>query len=209
MRNRFPVLLIAPVMALVAAPLITSSAAATTKPAATVVTHLRPVTAGGKLATGYTITRHLSHGNCETGSEATGNAYRCFTGKKVLDPCWVTDSKTVVDCLAEPWQTTLVQLKVTKGYLNYGGLGDSSFLPWGVQLTNGIKCLRVQGAAAPIDGMPETYDCHKSKTVLAGDVIKHGKVWKIASAKHTHSGWKQTGRVVLATAWFGQKSRKG
>jgi hypothetical protein len=209
MRHRLLALLVIPVVALATAPFVASSAAATTRPAATVVTHLRPVTTAGKLATGYTITKHLSHGSCETGSEATDNSYRCFAGKKVLDPCWVTDSKKYVDCLAEPWQTAVVQLKVTKGYLNYGGLGATSFLPWGVQLANGTKCLRVQGAAAPIDGMPETFDCHKSKTVLAGDVIKHGKVWKIASAKHTHSGWKQTGRVVLADAWFGEKSRKG
>lgn len=208
MRRRLAVLSLVPPVALVAAPF--AAATATARPAATVVTHLRPVTAAGELTSAYTITKHLSHGHCETGSEATSNAYRCFAGTTtVLDPCWVTTSKTVVDCLAEPWQTSVVQLKVTKGYLNYGGLGAASFLPWGVQLANGTKCLRLQGAAAPIDGMPETYACHKSRTVLAGDVIKHGKVWKIDTAKHTSHGYQVTGRAVLTNAWFGQKSRKG
>jgi hypothetical protein len=62
--------------------------AASAKP--TVVIHLRPVTASGQLRAGYTITDRRSHASCQAGSEATGDAYRCFAGNGVFDPCWVT-----------------------------------------------------------------------------------------------------------------------
>jgi hypothetical protein len=45
--------------------------------------------------------------------------------------------------------------------------------------------------------------------VLTGTLIKRGKVWKLREAKKVTHGYKVIGNVVLTTAWFGKKSRKG
>ena len=65
--------------------------------------YLRPVDANGHLQPGYQITKRHGHANCLASSEATGNAYRCFAGHIVYDPCWVEGTKTFVICLAAPW----------------------------------------------------------------------------------------------------------
>ena len=185
---------------------------ATAAPAATVtptaIVNLSPVTASGALATGYTVTKHLLRGHCETGTISTGNGYRCFAGKTVLDPCWVTSSKKYVDCLAQPWAYDVVQLKVSKGYSNYGGVQAKADLPWGVQLAGGTRCLRIQGTPAFIDGQVQTYRCPRTRYVLTGNQYKSTKVWKIREAKKVAHGYKEIGKVRIATAWFGKKSRE-
>lgn len=176
----------------------------------TFVISVSPVNAAGDLRDGYTVTSHVTRGHCETGSIATGNAYRCLIGSKALDPCWVTSRKKVVDCLAKPWVTAVVQLKVTKGFANYGGVQKRADLPWGIQLADDTKCVRIQGRAAFIDGALQTYKCPHTNKVLVGNQIKRSAVWKIHEAKRTASHhYRMVGKVAIVDAWFGISSRKG
>src|SRR3954452_10529359 len=120
--------------------------------APTSVVHLRPVTAKGHLKPGYAVAGHFSFASCSAGSEATGNAYRCFAGKsnhaliRVLDPCWVEGNNNYVVCLRNPWSYSVTELTVTKRYQNAGRTTKHSKLPWGVQLPNGVQCGYLQGA---------------------------------------------------------------
>lgn len=207
MRRRFDVW-----AALAALPFVVLAAPAAPAAAAqpTLVISVSPVNAHGDLRAGYPVTSHLTRGHCETGSVATGNAYRCLVGAKALDPCWVTSTKSVVACLAKPWATNVVQLKVTKGYSNYGGVQKRSDLPWGIQLADNTQCVRlVQGRAAFVDGALETYRCPHTDKVLFGNQVKRTAVWKIHEAKKTAHGYRMIGKVPIADAWFGIRSRKG
>jgi hypothetical protein len=176
--------------------------------APTSVTQIRPVDSNGREVSGYTIAHQRKHARCIAGSEATGSAYRCFSGNVVLDPCWAQKPARFAVCLSEPWGFRLVQLKVTKGY--HGKLSKHRSQPWGLQLTNGVQCEFAQGASGAVAGKRINYFCAHSKTVLYGNVDKHSKVWRIRSARSRSGGhFTKTGRLALTRAWFGKPSRKG
>jgi hypothetical protein len=177
--------------------------------APTTVTHLRPVSSSGNLLPGYSIGAHHAHAHCSAGSEATRNAYRCFAGNHVYDPCWVQHTTSLVVCLAAPWDFTVVQLKV-KHYDNAGRTTKPAKLPWGVQSINGVQCTLAQGASSTVAGKRVNYFCSHVKYVLYGHVNDSSRVWSIRKAKPTGGGhYKKAGRVKLTRAWFGKASRKG
>lgn len=176
--------------------------------APTVVSRVRPVTATGALRSGYTVTHRLTGASCQSGSEATGNAYRCFAGNAVIDPCWVTSNTAFVDCLAAPYSHKVTRLHVTKGYDNTGGFGSPASLPWGLQV-GGKRMVLLQGATSTVNGMRINYEVHGFSVVLVGPVDKSSSPWTIRKGKRTHGVYRIVGRVDIATAWFGQRSHKG
>jgi hypothetical protein len=179
------------------------------KLAPTTVTHLRPVSASGNLLPGYSITKHRGHAHCSAGSEATGNAYRCFAGNRVYDPCWVQHTNSLVVCLSAPWDFGVVQLSV-KHYDNGGRTTKPAKLAWGVQDSSGVQCELAQGATTSISGKRLDYFCAHVKYVLYGNADRSGRVWTIRKATPTGGGhYKKAGRVKLTRAWFGRASRKG
>jgi hypothetical protein len=184
--------------------------------APTQVIHVSPVTSKGALKPDYTISRHVTGGTCEAGSDETNNAYRCFFGRgrhaRVIDPCWAEADHSEVVCLLAPYSFKVVELdvKTHHGFDNTGFSKRVSSQPWGVQLTNGVQCVFQSGASVVVKGKRVSYGCGHAKYVLAGNVNKHGKVWTIHKATSSHSGhFTLRGRVNLSTAWFGKASRKG
>jgi hypothetical protein len=190
----------------------TSTAAAahpTHRTTSTVVAQVRPVTAAGNLRPGYTVTSRHSRANCNFGSEATGDAYRCFTHNLVIDPCWVTNQKHFVDCLPNAWSHKVARLHVTKGYDNTGFDSEPASYPWGVQRLNGVRCIWLQGASGTVHGKRISYGCTK-KTYLIGNVDKKPALWRIKLVRSTSGGhFKVVGWVKLEKAWFGRPTRKG
>lgn len=176
--------------------------------APTVVSRVRPVTATGALRSGRTVTHRASHVSCQAGSEAVGDAYRCFGPKFVYDPCWVTSNKAFVDCLAAPYSHKVTRLHVTKGYDNTGGFGSPATLPWGLQV-GGKRMVLLQGATGTVNGMRINYEVQGFSVVLVGPVDRSSSPWTIREGKRTHGVYKIVGRVDIATAWFGQRSHKG
>jgi hypothetical protein len=178
--------------------------------APTVVVHVRPVGPGGGLLAGYTSTHSHTGASCEAGSEATGDAYRCFAGNGVYDPCWVMSNKVFVVCMSAPWSFNVVLLHVTKGYDNTGYSQRAASIPWGVQLTNGELCDLLQGATSTVGGRRVNFGCQRVKYVLVGNVDRHHKVWRIRKARRTSGGhYKRAGWVDISKAYFGKPSRKG
>jgi hypothetical protein len=178
--------------------------------ASTSVVHLRPVNGHGQFRPGYFVKKTLKHGSCSAGSEATGDAYRCFAGNAVVDPCWVEHSRDFVACLTAPWSFKVIQIHVSKGYQNAGYTKKPARLPWGVQVTDGRQCVLAQGASGTVGGKRINYFCTNATYVLYGNVNRTAEVWTIHKATPASGGtFTKAGRVGLAKAWFGKPSHKG
>jgi hypothetical protein len=182
----------------------------TVSAAPTVIEHVRPVGPGGGLLAGYTSTHSHTGASCEAGSEATGDAYRCFAGNGVYDPCWVMSNRVFVVCMSAPWSFKAVLLHVTKGYDNTGRTSKAAKYPWGVELTNGQLCQWIQGASGTVRGRRISYVCQRVTYALVGNVDRHHKAWRIRKARRTSGGhYKLAGWVDISKAYFGKPSRKG
>ncbi len=122
--------------------------------------HVSPVTSAGIAVRGYRVTSRASGASCEPGSEAIGQAYRCFAGNAVYDPCWPakTASPTVL-CVADPWLRTAAELKVSSALGAIPATGPSAGEPWGVQLASGQRCVLAQGAHNEFSGQVVDYYC--------------------------------------------------
>jgi hypothetical protein len=197
--------------------LLTGAASARPQPggkqaaAATHVVRVRPVDAHGHLRSSYHVAHRLKAGaHCVLGSEATGNAYRCFTGNKILDPCWVQAGAAHhhVICLTAPWSHAAIQLHV-RSYDN-SAMVTASREPWGIRLANGSRCAFVQGASQVVHGRRLSYFCQNSTTVLLGNPSRATAVWRIHTGRsNTHGHVKPTGRKAIAAAYFGRPSLQG
>jgi len=187
-----------------AAALASSSGTTTTR-----VSYVRPVDSHGRLVARDRVSRQFKHAQCNFGSEATGDAYRCFAGNFVLDPCWVTNVKSSVDCATSPWSRKVARLHVTKGYDNTGFDQRHPFDPWAVKLVTGKRCVWLQGATGAVHGKRISYSCG-GRNYLIGNVHKHPQPWRIQTARSTGGGHFTAGPwVKIARAWYGKPSRRG
>ncbi|MGO8957059.1 MAG: hypothetical protein ACLQFR_06805 [Streptosporangiaceae bacterium] len=165
-----------------------------------------PVTAAGTPAGGFRVTSSAATAMCEPGSEAIGQAYRCFAGNSIYDPCWAEKAATpTVLCLPYPWSRSEVRLRV-RGQLgaipSQGGPGLGE--PWGVELAGGERCLLAQGAHSEFGGRVIDYYCSTRLWLLRG-LGEHGLVWRASSVLMSKSGKLSRGPVEqIRIAWFGR-----
>jgi hypothetical protein len=165
---------------------------------ATVFSRQNPVTDQGAIAPGFTVTNTWPTGMCEEGSDI-GQAYRCFTGHHVLDPCYAvadpsTGDGTGVVCLTSPFSNDLNAITYATGL---GALvADSYDEPYGLVLGDGAHCTLAQGAhSADTAGRVIDYYCdakHSNTVVLRG-LHKTGDHWTADVARpgsnYTHVAW--------------------
>jgi hypothetical protein len=164
--------------------------------------YVSPVTASGVATAGYRTTNHAGGANCEPGSEAIGQAYRCFAGNLVYDPCWAEKAAApTVLCMPAPWSRTDARLTVSSALTaipSEGGIDE----PWGVQLRDGQRCALVQGAHNVFGGRPLDYYCSPGLSLLRG-LRKAGGIW-VLDGVFTKSGRITSGPPEkIAIAWFG------
>jgi hypothetical protein len=185
--------------------------------------NVSPVTSAGAAVRGYRVTSHAAGASCEPGSEAIGQAYRCFAGNGVYDPCWAEKAATpTVLCVADPWLHTAAELKVSSplsaipsesgastGQPSTGqpGTGQSwAGEPWGVQLTSGQRCLLAQGAHNSFHGQVIDYYCTSSLSLLRG--LDHAPATWTARSVLAKSGQLASGPAEkIAIAWYGIPAR--
>jgi hypothetical protein len=192
--------------ATVAAALLTAcTSAQVTRPARDVTrqVHVAPVGPGGTVAGGFRVTKVAGQAACEPGSEAIGQAYRCFAGNAVYDPCWAEKAaRPTVLCLPEPWSGSATRLSVS-GPLGAippqpGGTSE----PWGVELTGGQRCILLQGAHSAFDGQVIEYYCGPQLSLLRG-LVRTAPLWHVHSVVDK-AGHQTAGPVQMVTiAWFG------
>jgi hypothetical protein len=151
---------------------------------------------------------------CEPGSDSVGNAYRCFAGNLIHDPCWTDAASSVpsVLCQYRPWESTAVRLTLRESglapfYEPSAPVGR--YEPWAVQLSTGERCVAAQGAHDSFRGRVVDYGCQSrsgregNRYLLRGIQRSHG-VWRISSATYHRAGNRYSPGPILriATAWY-------
>ena len=151
-----------------------------------------------------TLTLHGSttHGTCPGGSELVGrsDAWRCFVGNDIFDPCFEVGADEVACPTVGPWSARGVIVDVQ------GGLDQTladpnkqqKGTPWALQLTSGARCRLFGGATNAIDGKRLNYGC-TGGIGLYGDVIRSGRPWTI------FGGGKNSSQITprgVAIVWY-------
>jgi hypothetical protein len=174
----------------------------------TQIVRVSPVDAAGKLKPGYTVTATYPGTNCSAGSDTGANAYRCFAGNTVYDPCWLdTDDATnhTVVCLLQPWSTKVTRITVPQ---IDGGFGSPvTQAPLGVQLSDGEHCIALQGARSDFNGRVIDFSCDHA--LVLRPLHTQGQVWLADTA----TGALATGvthtagpTMPVTTAWVAAPS---
>jgi hypothetical protein len=172
-----------------------ATAGATAAGTATVAVHV--YTSSGKVAVPVTAS---VRGQCWTTSIAAPvpNAYRCFQGDKILDPCFApahSAAPVEVICLATPWARG-VRLRVS-GHLpesTAGGVVASR--PWAFQLHNGVRCVASTGTVPAVAGENLGYHCANG-----GDAAIRTDVVDVVTADYAAAGAHTLRTMTVTTMW--------
>lgn len=111
-----------------------------------------------------TIHTQSKSGHCYTGSLTINrnDAWRCFVGNYLLDPCFSsTQARGVVIC-PNLQVTGGVEIRLTKPLPRTQADGGSPSLrdqPWNIQLTNGRHFAFASGASSLVHGVRLNYFC--------------------------------------------------
>jgi pimeloyl-ACP methyl ester carboxylesterase len=177
--------------------------------APTRIVDLAPVEANGLPEPGDAITDRGA-AQCEAGSDSAGQAYRCFAGNGIYDPCWLDNgdpAQSTVLCQEEPWSTQTIRLTVPAGglpsFLGPAQRIDLGF-PWGVQLSDGERCIAEQGSHGTFEGKVVDYACGTSYDhVLLRPLTRAAPQWTYQSAFCGASGSCAPGPLEhVAIAWY-------
>lgn len=145
-------------------------------------------------------------GGCWTGSlvDNRNDAWRCVSGNSaLLDPCFSgppdVPSREVL-CIDSPFATRSTLLRLTKplpfSYADRGTAGRGP--PWGIELTDGTRCVWEAGGSAVIGGSRLNYGCRQSDH-LVGEPKKSGASWTIL--RWDGSGSQLTPVSIAVAAW--------
>ncbi len=160
--------------------------------------------ASSGLRHGLTVSERAK-GSCWTHSLSTdrSDAWRCFKGNDILDPCFAGPSRSVLIACAEgPFSQKVVLLRLSKP-LSDGENPTTKMLqpkaePWGLRLRSGDTCVFVTGATDVVGGERLNYACRKTGWVI-GAPDRSTAVWEA----HTVD-WpsKHVTKVSIAMAVF-------
>lgn len=164
-----------------------------------------PWTPGGTLAPGIQVSGHLSDGSCSIGSmadEADNNAWRCFSGSGVYDPCFAppeASNVTQLVCAASPLSDVMLMTLSTplpnSFNSNTGNTGSAQFSPWFMQLTNGDQCGRTTGTVQSAGGVALIYGCRLGAASSPATSTQPWTVQYLPNNSHVISD------VAVTTAW--------
>jgi hypothetical protein len=131
--------------------------AAKTEPATTIES-FSAYDASGQLAAKVA---DRAHGSCWTNSVAAPapDAFRCFAGNNILDPCFARPGGNAtgeVACLATPWSAATV-LTLTEPLPKADP--DAGNRAWAFQLDNGARCVASTGTVPQVQGINLGYHC--------------------------------------------------
>jgi hypothetical protein len=159
---------------------------------ATAISRQSPVTAAATIAPGFGVTESSSTGKC-IGASEVGQAYRCFTGNRVLDPCYAiadpfTGDGTGVACPLSPFGNSLYEIVSATGL---SILSPESFdEPNGIVLASGTRCTEGQGAhSVDASGRVVDYYCDDKSTVVLRGLHKSSAAWTADVAHEINGGY--------------------
>jgi hypothetical protein len=184
---------------------------------ATEVLSVEPVDANYQPIAGLAIRDRGSASSCGAGSDSVSNAYRCFSGNGVYDPCWTDNSDpaaAAVLCLLRPWEKQATRFTLEQGGLQpfyTPPIPNSALQPWGVELATGERCIAAQGAHDTVNGGHRVvdYGCvnksgRRDDRVLLRGIERNRPRWRIATAFYNRrtGRYKLGAKIFIDTAWY-------
>jgi hypothetical protein len=176
-------------------------------PAPAAITRTTVVTfnpwASGGLQRGFTVLEKAK-GSCWTRSLSTDrpDAWRCFQGNDIHDPCFAASGSTIVACAEDPFSKRVVLLRLSKPLAD-GGNPTTKMLqpkgePWGLLLMSGDRCIFATGATDVVAGERMNYACAKNGWVI-GAPDRSTAIWTARSVDWPN---KHVTLVRITTAVF-------
>ena len=166
--------------------------------------HLYSPFSGGAPARWTRIAR-TARGYCWTGSSADPreDAFRCFVGNEISDPCFSDGSKRtkVVLCPLVTPASKVLRIDLTRKLPagNPPTADPTRSDPWAVRTTGGRWCTILTGATGRIAGLRISYGCTGGR-ILLGSPRRKTSTWTIFSAPGVRSsGFRAVG---LQSAWW-------
>lgn len=172
--------------------------------ARTAVTTFSPFGAEGGLRSGLRATPEYG-GSCASGSFIVRGAgvFRCFSGSTIRDPCYVddlagNDERSVVVCVASPWDRAVVRLRISGELAPAFGAGAGA-PPWALRLRSGTRCVFLEGATTVVRGRRLNYGCGNGRWLI-GTPNRSRATWTIQQLRSPVDAYPH--RVSVAGAYF-------
>ena len=144
----------------------------------------------------------VASGYCWESSNVTArlDAWRCFVGNSILDPCFSSAFANNVVC-PTPWSDSGVEINLTRPLPKPTNHAAPSLklAPWAIETTTGADCILASGASSVVHGKRLNYYC-SAKLGLWGYPDRHSQPWTILSAPPTAKILKQ--RASILHAWM-------
>jgi hypothetical protein len=147
----------------------------------------------------------VASGYCFTSSDVTrrDDAWRCFVGNDLYDPCFSSPLAFGVVVCPIPWSDSGTEIRLTKALPSSGSHTPPSLAlqPWAVETAAGAYCLLSSGASDVVHGERLNYFCGKNvKYGLWGFPSRTAQPWTILQAPFTAKVLKH--RVAIVRAWM-------
>jgi len=174
---------------------------------------IRPVTAAGRPAAGYTVvpgTQGTADCTAPIGSASPaavdGGIVECSPAFLYAVACWRRSTARSVLCYRDPWSKQLTQLPTDGPVANPAATRIPS--PLGLLLADGSRCsLRIGGAWSNLDGHPElygTYGCDHQIAVWGladrDGIDRSAPAWTVRVAPMSGHGTLHT--VAVRAAYY-------
>lgn len=165
--------------------------------------HLYAPFSSGVLSASVRVSR-TAHGYCWTssGADARSDAYRCFVGNAIYDPCF-SNSQAPNSFVVCPLYTPLspvLRLRLTKPLPGeQDNTAPTKYPPWAIRLASGRWCELITGATSTVAGMRVSYGC-SGGSILLGTPRRTSPTWTIFYARSYKAS--QFAAVAIRDAWW-------
>lgn len=132
----------------------------------------------GSLRTGLAVSERVT-GSCwiQSLSSQRADAWRCMAGNEIHDPCFSGSFKEEVACADGPFARSVVLIRLDKPLPSRAGSSPMG-TPWGLELSNGMKCGFVTGGTFVVAGMRANYGCEHGGWII-GDPDRSTALWHV------------------------------
>jgi hypothetical protein len=172
------------------------SGGAVTATATTKVTRYEAWTPDGDPAVAEFTERR---GDCNSSSYVSGtsDAWRCFVGSNILDPCFQNpQSDREVLCVRSPWARRGI---VVTSRLDPGDRFPGKVGPWYLVIRHRLHCGFVTGGTGVVRGFRLNYFCGRRGPFLFGKPIRTRPTWRVRMSRNPNGPRLRT--VPVRTAW--------
>ncbi len=145
----------------------------------------------------------VESGYCWENSNVTArrDAWRCFVGNFIYDPCFSSTFAYGVVVCPTPWTDTGIEIRLTKPLPKAFSHAAPSLklIPWALQTASGADCILSSGASNIVHGQRLNYSCG-TNTGLWGFPRRASQPWTILSAPFNATVLSH--RVAILHAWM-------